>query len=55
MELKDAAGAIYKDPKTGRDVMVWQMTATPDDPDFETFGDEVVLPVMDDAAADTEV
>lgn len=52
VELKDAAGAVYKDPKTGRDVMVWQMTATPDDPDFDTFGDEVVLPVMDDDAAD---
>ena len=52
VELKDAAGAVYKDPKTGRDVMVWQMTATPDDPDFETFGDEVVLPVMDDNTAD---
>lgn len=54
VELKDAAGAVYKDPKTGRDVMVWQMTATPDDPDFETFGDEVVLPVMDDDAIDDE-
>ncbi len=54
VELKDATGAVYKDPKTGRDVMVWQMTATPDDPDFETFGDAVVLPVMDDDNPDEE-
>ena len=55
VELKDAADAIYKDPKTGRDVMVWQMTATPDEPDFETYGDEVVLRGLDEGAADTVI
>ena len=54
-ELKDASGAVVKDPKTGRDVMVWQLTATPDDADFDTFGDAVVLPVTDETAADTGV
>lgn len=54
-ELKDAAGAVVKDPKTGRDVMVWQLTATPDDEDFDTFGDAVVMPVTDETAADTGV
>lgn len=54
-ELKDASGAVVKDPKTGRDVMVWQLTATPDDEDFDTFGDAVVMPVTDETAADTGV
>ncbi len=54
-ELKDASDAVVKDPKTGRDVMVWQLTATPDDEDFDTFGDAVVMPVTDETAADTGV
>lgn len=54
-ELKDASGAVVKDPKTGRDVMVWQLTATPDDEDFDTFGDAVVMPVTDETAAGTGV
>lgn len=54
-ELKDASGAVVKDPKTGRDVMVWQLTATPDDEDFDTFGAAVVMPVADETAADTGV
>lgn len=54
-ELKDASGAVVKDPKTGRDVMVWQLTATPDDEDFDTFGDAVVMPVTDETAANTGV
>lgn len=52
VELKDAGDKVYKDPKTGVDVIVWQLTATPDDPEFETFGDKVVLPVMDDTTID---
>ncbi len=52
VELKDADDKVYKDPKTGVDVIVWQLTATPDDPEFETFGDKVVLPVMDDTTID---
>lgn len=54
-ELKDASDAVVKDPKTGRDVMVWQLTATPDDADFDTFGDAVVMPVTAETAADTGV
>lgn len=54
-ELKDASGTVVKDSKTGRDVMVWQLTATPDDEDFDTFGDAVVMPVTDKTATDTGV
>lgn len=54
-ELKDASGTVVKDSKTGRDVMVWQLTATPDDEDFDTFGDAVVMPVTDETATDTGV
>ena len=43
--LKTADGEIYKDEKRN-DVIVWQMTVTPDDEGYDTFGDEVVLPVM---------
>ena len=39
-------GKVYKDPVTGCDVVVWQMTVTPDDPEYATFGDSVVLPQM---------
>lgn len=35
----------YLDDK-GNEVIVWQMTVTPDDTDFDTFGEEVVLPTM---------
>lgn len=38
--------SVYKDETTGQDVFVWQMTVTPDDADYETFGDTVVLPQM---------
>lgn len=54
-ELKDASGTVVKDSKTGRDVMVWQLTATPDDEGFDTFGDAVVMPVTDETATDTGV
>lgn len=54
-ELKDASGAVVKDSKTGRDVMVWQLTATPDDEDFDTFGDAVVMPVTNETATGTGV
>ena len=37
---------VYTDPKTGREVIVWQMTVVPGDADYETFGDAVVLPQM---------
>ena len=37
---------VYKDPKTGKDVIAWQMTVTPDDEEFDTFGNAVVLPKM---------
>lgn len=39
-------GTVYKDPVTGCDVVVWQMTVTPDDAEYATFGDSVVLPAM---------
>ena len=39
-------GSVYKDPVTGCDVVVWQMTVTPDDAEYATFGDSVVLPQM---------
>ena len=44
--LKNADGTVYKDETTGRDVIVWQMTVTPDDAEYETFGNAVVLPTM---------
>lgn len=46
--LKGANGAVFKDEK-GNDVFVWQMTVTPDDEGYATFGDSVVLPEMPDA------
>ncbi len=39
-------GTTYKDPITGCDVVVWQMTVSPEDAGYETFGDSVVLPQM---------
>lgn len=39
-------GKVYKDPVTGCDVIVWQMTVTPADAEYATFGDSVVLPQM---------
>lgn len=39
-------GKVYKDPVTGCDVVVWQMTVTPDDAEYANFGDSVVLPKM---------
>ena len=43
--LLAANGANYKDDK-GNEVVVWQMTVTPDDEGYDTFGSEVVLPKM---------
>lgn len=45
--LKRADGTAYKDEK-GNVVLVWQMTVTPDDEGYDTFGDAVVLPVAID-------
>ena len=51
--LLAADGKVYKDEK-GNDARVWQLTATPDDPDYDTFGDEVILPTLGtDATAAT--
>ncbi len=45
--MLDGSGKrTYKDPITGQDVIVWQMTVTPEDADYETFGEAVVLPQM---------
>ena len=44
--LKTSTGEVYKDEKTGQDVIVWQMTVTPEDEGFATFGDAVVLPAL---------
>lgn len=41
-------GKMYKDDK-GNDILVWQMTVTPDDDGYDTFGDAVVMPTMPDA------
>ncbi len=43
--LKNADGSNYKD-ENGNDVIVWQMTVTPGDEGYDTFGDKVVLPIM---------
>lgn len=43
--LLAANGANYKDDK-GNEVVVWQMTVTPDDEGYDIFGSEVVLPKM---------
>ena len=48
--MKGANGAEWKDEK-GNVVIVWQMTVTPDDEGYDTFGDEVVLPEMPDSQA----
>lgn len=45
VSLKTADDEVYKDDK-GNEVIVWQMTVTPDDEGYATFGDSVVLPVM---------
>lgn len=45
--MLDATGKkAYKDPVTGQDMIVWQMTVTPEDADYATYGDAVVLPQM---------
>lgn len=49
ISLKNADSTIYKDEK-GNEVIVWQMTVTPDDEGYETFGDSVVLPIMPEIA-----
>lgn len=43
--LKNADGTNYKD-ENGNNVIVWQMTVVPGDEGYDTYGDEVVLPVM---------
>lgn len=48
VELKGSDGKVWKDEK-GNDVIVWQMTVTPDDEGYDTFGDSVVLPEMPNA------
>ena len=45
VSLLNHDGTVYKDEK-GNKVIVWQMTVTPDDAGYDTFGDEVVLPIM---------
>ena len=45
--LKNADGTICKDDK-GNPITVWQMTVTPEDEGYDTFGDSVVLPTMPD-------
>ena len=49
--LQNADGSNYKDEK-GNEVIVWQMTVTPDDANYDTFGDSVVLPKMPNANAE---
>lgn len=46
--LKTSTGDVYKDDK-GNEVYVWQMTVTPDDEGYSTFGDAVVVPTMPQA------
>lgn len=43
--LLAADGRVYRD-ENGNEVIVWQMTVTPDDPEYEDFGKTVVLPKM---------
>jgi len=43
--LLKADDTKYVDDK-GNEVLVWQLTVTPDDENFATFGDAVVLPKM---------
>lgn len=43
--LLNADKTNYVDDK-GNEVLVWQLTVTPDDENFATFGDAVVLPEM---------
>lgn len=45
MLAKDGT-TVYKDETTGREVVVWQMTVTPGDAEYENFGKSVVLPKM---------
>ncbi|MBQ7978120.1 MAG: hypothetical protein IJ301_06015 [Clostridia bacterium] len=48
--LKKEDGTVCKDEK-GNDIIVWQMTVTPDDEGYETFGDSVVLPILPETTA----
>jgi hypothetical protein len=45
VELTYDDGSEYRD-ENGNKVFVWQVTATKDAADYDTFGDEVVLPTM---------
>lgn len=40
----NADGTVYK--QNGVEVYAWQMTVTPEDEGYETFGDAVVLPML---------
>lgn len=51
--LKNADGSIYKNPKTGQEVRVWYLMSTPDCDDFETFGDSVPIPTIEEVNDDT--
>lgn len=46
VEMLASDGTVYKDAVTGQTVIVWQMTVTPEDAEYATFGDAVVLPRM---------
>ncbi len=54
VELKTADGKSYLDSKTGQTVRVWQLTATPDDADFENFGAQVPTPTVAGITEETE-
>lgn len=53
-KLKNKDGKPYVDNKTGQEVRVWQLTATPSDADFETFGLKVQTPTIADITEGTE-
>ncbi len=54
VELKNKDGKPYVDNKTGQNVRVWQLTVTPNDVDFETFGKAVPIPTVEDITEGTE-
>jgi hypothetical protein len=42
--VRNADGTVYK--QNGVEVYAWQMTVTPEDEGYDTFGDEVRLPIL---------
>ena len=40
---------VWVDEETGQPVRVWKLTAAPTDEGFDTFGDDVVIPKMNEA------